>query len=82
MSSVTPTESEVTPHEAATSTSNDREYLTVYEAADRLRCTPWTVYKHVREGLIPFRRIGKFILIPAAFLSPDKARIKKCGDAV
>lgn len=43
-----------------------RKVLTVKEAAEQLGFSPPTIYRAVRNGYIPFIRIGGRILIPVA----------------
>ena len=42
----------------------DTDILTVVEAARFLKVGKDTVYQQVREGNIPFRRVGKQVRIP------------------
>ena len=44
-------------------------FLTVEEAADAMRIALLTVYRKIRAGAIPSKRIGKRILVPANCLT-------------
>lgn len=35
-----------------------QKLLTVRQAGSRLGCSPWTVYRRIHEGAIPFVRLG------------------------
>ena len=51
------------------------ELLTPLELASYLGLSSWCVYKQLREGLIPHRRIGrKCVFIPKAFLHANQAQ--------
>lgn len=50
--------------------------LRVPEAAIVLDVTAWTVYQLVHQGKIPYRRVGKTILIPKEFFGPENARLQ------
>ena len=46
----------------------ERPVLTVPEAAEYLRISPWTAYERVRSGDIPVLRMGRRILVSRAAL--------------
>jgi excisionase family DNA binding protein len=47
---------------------NGSVFLSVEETAAIMRLTAVTVYKHIKEGKIPCKKIGSRILIPRSFL--------------
>ena len=53
----------------------DTEYLTVGEAAEKLRVTTETIYRMVERGDLAALRIGRLIRIPAAAVEMDGNKI-------
>ena len=47
---------------------DEKPVLTVVEAAEYLRISPWTAYERVRSGDIPVLRMGRRILVSRAAL--------------
>ena len=43
-----------------------QQSFTLQEAADALRCSPWTLRAHLRRSNIEATRIGRLIRIPAS----------------
>ena len=46
--------------------SNENPTLTVEEAAAMMRVEKMTIYRRIKSGMIPARKVGKSFLIPAA----------------
>jgi excisionase family DNA binding protein len=53
----------------------DQQSFTLDEAAEALRCSPWTLRAHLRRSNINSTRIGRLIRIPAG----EVARIQRDG---
>jgi excisionase family DNA binding protein len=52
------------------------EVLTLYEAAELLRCSPATVARAVHAGVFPTFRLARRILIPREALLANAFRVK------
>jgi excisionase family DNA binding protein len=50
------------------------EWLSTEEVAAILGIDRWSVYSHIRQGLIPHRRFGKRYLIPKSYVDPATRR--------
>jgi excisionase family DNA binding protein len=57
-------------------------FLSVEEAAVALRLSPITVYKHIKEGKIPCKKVGARILIPNSFFQSGTPETKSAPSPV
>jgi excisionase family DNA binding protein len=53
--------SKIPPFVVAQSVNDDKMFLTVGEAAQRLGVTVGWIYERTRKKLIPHRKLGKFV---------------------
>lgn len=44
------------------------KYLTVAEAAKKLKVAPLTIYRGMNKGTVPFKQVGSKKLIPSTYL--------------
>ncbi|MBL7851679.1 MAG: helix-turn-helix domain-containing protein [Cyclobacteriaceae bacterium] len=45
----------------------DKGYYSILEAAEKLKVAEITLYRNIKAGKIPFKRIGSRIMIPGSF---------------
>jgi len=53
------------------SKDENRSYYSISEAAELLNLHPGTVWKKIKEGAIPARKLGKKYLIPVDFVHSE-----------
>lgn len=52
------------------------DWLTIAEAAAYVGCSYWAVHQRIHRAEIPYRREGKFFLIPKSYFDPASAKTK------
>ncbi|MGD9577676.1 MAG: helix-turn-helix transcriptional regulator [Syntrophorhabdus sp.] len=60
--------------------NHEKRFLTIKEFCEEARISRTTVFRHLKSGVVPFKKIGSRILIPSSTLYESEYRLKEISE--